>query len=285
MSFLNASLSPCADLPAGVWRATERATDVLQVVPSGHAVLDASLPGAGWPCGALSEVLQPPGVHLEWQLVLPALVRWQHTVAEPGQPGRSGVVLVGPPAQPCASGLQARGLSVADMVHVQPDDPVHRLWTCEQALQCAHVGAVLAWLPHAPMTALRRLQWAATRHGGLLWVFRPLAVAQQATAAVLRLELGQGERPHSLQVRVLKRRGPPLAQALHVSAPDDALNAVLAAARWRNARRRVPAAPVIQQPGSVQAAQAGTQTEPLWGTHRGAHATPAALAGVALSAV
>lgn len=272
MSLAIAPLPSCADLPAGVWWAAERATDVSQMVPTGHAVLDASLPGGGWPCGALSEVLQPPGVHLEWQLVLPALVRWQHTVVEPGQPGRSGVVLVGPPAQPCVSGLQARGLSVADMVHVQPDDPVQRLWTCEQALQCDHVGAVLAWLPHAPMTALRRLQWAATRHGGLLWVFRSLSVAQQATAAVLRLQLGQGEHPHSLQVRVLKRRGPPLAQALQVPAPDDALNAVLVAARWRNARRRERVVPVVQQSGSVPAAE------------RGAHATPAALAGVALSA-
>ena len=260
-----------ARMPAGVWRASERPTALTQVVPTGHAALDACLPGAGWPCGALSEVLQPPGVHLEWQLVLPAMVNWQRTVAEPGQPPRPGVVLIGPPEWPFVPALEARGLRVADLVHVQPADAVQRLWACEQALQCAHVGAVLAWLPHAPMDALRRLQWAATRHGGLLWVFRLEGVAQQATPAMLRLRVAPGDVPQTLQVTVLKRRGPPLAQPLRLTSPDTGLAAVLAAARWRQARRRVAA------PGVVVPASRSIVSEV-------SHALPAALAGFAVSA-
>lgn len=259
-----------AQMPAGVWRASERPTAPTQAVATGHAALDACLPGAGWPIGALSEVLQPPGVHLEWQLVLPAMVRWQHTVAEPGQPPRPGVVLIGPPEWPLVPALRARGLRVADLVHVQPTDAVQRLWACEQALQCAHVGAVLAWLPHAPMDALRRLQWAATRHGGLLWVFRLEGVAQQATPAMLRLRVAPGDVPQTLQVTVLKRRGPPLAQPLRLTSPDSGLAAVLAAARWRQARRRVAA------PGVV----VSTSGQVVLGA---SHASPAALAGLAVS--
>lgn len=260
-----------ADMPAGVWWASERPSAPTHVVPTGHEALDACLPGAGWPCGALCEVLQSPGVHLEWQLVLPALVRWQQTVAEPGQSPRPGVVLIGPPAWPCVPALQARGLGGADLVHVQPPDPVQRLWACEQALQCAHVGAVLAWLPHAPMDALRRLQCAATRHGGLLWVFRPEGVAQQATAAVLRVRVAPGDAPQTVQVSVLKRRGPPVAQPLRLTSPDGGLAAVLAAARWRQARRRA-AAPGVAVPAG----------EPV--VLGALHATPASLAGLALAA-
>lgn len=259
------------EMPAGVWRANERPTVSTQAVPTGHATLDACLPGAGWPVGALSEVLQPPGVHLEWQLVLPAMVRWQHTVAEPGQPPRPGVVLVGPPEWPFVPALQARGLRVADLVHVQPADAVQRLWACEQALQCAHVGAVLAWLPHAPMDALRRLQWAATRHGGLLWVFRLAGVAQQASPAMLRLRVAPGDVPQTLQVTVLKRRGPPLSQPLRLTSPDSGLAAVLAAARWRQARRRA-ATPGVVVPASRSIVLGAS------------HASPAALAGLAVSA-
>lgn len=217
-------------------------------------------------------MLQPPGVHLEWQLVLPAVMRWQHTVAEPGQPARPGVVLIGPPDWPFVPGLAARGLRVADLVQVQPVDPVQRLWACEQALQCAHAGAVLAWLPHAPMDALRRLQWAATRHGGLLWVFRPEGVSQQATAAPLRLRVAPGDVPQTLQVTVLKRRGPPLAQPLRLTSPDVGLAAVLAAARWRSARRRSDVACAVLPADTVVVSGAP-------------HAPPAALAGLALSAV
>lgn len=258
-------------MPAGVWRASEQPFAPSHVVSTGHVALDACLPGGGWPCGAMSEVLQPPGVRLEWQLVLPAVVRWQAAVAALGQAPRSGVVLVGPPEWPFVPALQARGLRVADLVHVQPTHAVQRLWACEQALQCTHVGSVLAWLPHAPMDALRRLQWAATRHGGLLWVFRLEGVAQQATPAPLRLRVAPGDAPLTLQVTVLKRRGPPLAQPVRLTSPDGGLAAVLAAARWRQAQRRAAA------PGVVVPAGASV-------VGRASHASPAALAGLALSA-
>ena len=66
------------DLPSavpGVWHADALGAGSQPAQPTGYALLDAQLPGGGWPVGALSEVLQPmAGLH-EWQLVLPALAQ------------------------------------------------------------------------------------------------------------------------------------------------------------------------------------------------------------------
>ena len=44
---------------------------------------------------------------------------------------------------------------------VRAEKPAARLWAAEQALRCAEVAAVLAWLPQAKSAELRRLQMAA----------------------------------------------------------------------------------------------------------------------------
>jgi protein ImuA len=72
------SLRVAFDLPSavpGVWHADALGAGLQSAQPTGFALLDAQLPGGGWPVGALSEVLQPmAGLH-EWQLVLPALAQ------------------------------------------------------------------------------------------------------------------------------------------------------------------------------------------------------------------
>lgn len=230
----------------GVWRACELQAPGGQAVwPSGHAALDAELPGGGWPCGALVEVLQAHHGHTEWQMVLPALAGWQHHSPQPGDAPRAGVVLVGPPHVPLAAGLQAHGLLTHALVSLTPSTPVQRLWACEQALQSPAVGAVLAWLPHAPMEALRRLQHAAARHGGLLWVFRSLQAQQQASAAPLRLRVEGWTAQGALTLSLIKRRGSLLGHSLELQPLDTGLQATLAGARWRNLlrQREVPVVP------------------------------------------
>lgn len=63
-----------------------------------YAVLDAQLPGGGWPVGALCEILQLHSGQHEWRLILPALVR-----AELGPV----IVLVGTPHVSFGPGLAA----------------------------------------------------------------------------------------------------------------------------------------------------------------------------------
>jgi protein ImuA len=204
-----------SDLPSalpGVWQADSLGVGFQQTQPSGYALLDAQLPGGGWPVGALSEVLQPlPGFH-EWQLVLPALA--QALAARAG-----AVVGVAPPYEPFGPVLQSQGLPAHRLCLVRAD-AASALWAAEQALRCRDVLAVMAWLPQVQPAALRRLQLAAAQQQQLLWVFRPLAAAPQASPALLRLQVqGLGRAAGAstfpgMQVQILKRRGPPLEHGL-----------------------------------------------------------------------
>ena len=207
-----------------VWRANTLAQAPGAVVDTGHRQLSEQLPGGGWPLGALIEVLQQPGQHLEWQLLLPALLALQ--ARPPGAAPRT-LVLVGPPHHPFAPGLAGRGLQAEALLSIEAQTPLERLWATEQALQCADVAAVLAWLPQARPDPLRRLQMAAAKHQRLLFVMRPAQVQTQSSPAMLRLEvLNSPARVYQRGLKILKRRGPPLAQDLHIPAGPARLTAL-----------------------------------------------------------
>ena len=221
-----------------VWRGDELGSADAQVLATGHAPLDAELPGGGWPVGALTEILLgTPDAHV-WQLLLPALARAVGT-------RRGPVVLIGAPHEPFGPALAAGGLPPESLMWVGGGLPVpgrggttsqsHR-WASEQAMRCADVAAVMAWLPQARVGELRRLQLAAAQHEGLLFVFRPESVALSASPARLRLRLvsaGGGR----MDVHLLKRRGPPLAQPLALPARSERITALLAASQLRRKRR------------------------------------------------
>ncbi|MEJ8821705.1 hypothetical protein WKW80_06595 [Variovorax humicola] len=240
-----------------VWRGDELGGADAQVVATGHAALDAQLPGGGWPVGAMTEVLQStPEAHV-WQLLLPALAQ---AVQERGGP----VVLIGAPHEPFGPALAAGGLPAEALLWIRGGPPERRagppqaserplggqrghgvpsvgahalhLWACEQALRCADVAAVLAWLPQARVGELRRLQLAAAQHEGLLFVFRPESVAQTASPARLRLQVVP-ESEGRMQVHLLKRRGPPLAAPLTLPARNGRMTALLAASQLRRKAR------------------------------------------------
>ncbi len=227
------------DFGNAVWRA-----DVLAHAPgtvglalsTGHAVLDAQLPGGGWPVGALCEILQEQSAWYEWRLLLPVLCA---LTAAPGCAQR--VVLVGAPHSPFGPGLAAQGLDLRTLLWVKAEAPAQRLWAAEQALRCAGVAALLVWLPKVRADHLRRLQLAAQAHAKLLFVMRPAPAQQESSPAVLRLLVGgsqvdaginrlanAGGADDALRVQVLKRRGPPLAQTLTLPARPARLSVLLA---------------------------------------------------------
>jgi protein ImuA len=231
------------DIHAGVWHAHTLATPTEAVQATGDALLDAHLPGGGWPVGALVELLQPAGAHSEWRLLLPALAVC----------GRGPVVMVGPPQLPFAPALSRLGLRSGRLLSVLAsatageaarvkDEASGRLWATEQVLRCAEVDAVLAWLPQARGDQLRRLHLAAAEHHKLLFVMRPDRARSDASPAVLRLLVQpmararhalqgplQGRWLDGLEVDILKRRGPPLAEPLHLQARSQQLGLLLAA--------------------------------------------------------
>jgi protein ImuA len=206
-----------------VWQGTELAGQRGRVQSSGHEPLDAVLPGGGWPVGSLVELLQPQAGQGEWRLLSPALASLTQT-------GR--VVLIDPPYEPFGPALAEAGLDVARLLRVRTAVPAEAVWAAGQVLACADVVALVAWLPRVRVPQLRRLQLLAQTHGVLLWVVRPVSAAQASSPAALRLQLqwaSSGVVPGRsvLQVQVLKRKGPSLAQPVELAPLSPRLAALL----------------------------------------------------------
>ena len=176
-------------------------------VPSGFAGLDAELPGGGWPRAGLCELLADAEGIGELTLVLPALARLT------GAGNR--VVWMGPPHLPYAPALAAAGLDPVNLLVVRPASRREALWATEQALRSGSCHALAAWLPKVRYAELQRLAVAAQASRAVAWLFRPLAAASEPSPACLRLALAPGG--SELAVRILKRRGAPLATPLHLS--------------------------------------------------------------------
>jgi protein ImuA len=199
---------------AGVWRGSALAQQAQATIASGHDLLDRELPGHGWPLGQLTEILQAqPGLH-EWRLLWPAL----RNAVQSGP-----LVLIGAPHLPNLPALASMGLSADKLLRIDARTPAERLWAAEQALRCRELGALLAWLPQARTEQLRRLQLAthtSQTAQALVFALRPIEAQHESSPAPLRVSVQAGEsQSQSLAVQILKRRGPPMEQALQLAAP------------------------------------------------------------------
>jgi cell division inhibitor SulA/protein ImuA len=202
----SAAIDTVLNHPA-IWRGGE-CVRVAPGVATGHAELDAQLPGQGWPTGAITEIYADrPGVG-EVELVMPAAARLT-------QAGR-WLTLVAPLHVPYAPALAAHGVRLERLLLVQTRGVDENLWACEQALAASCSGAVLLWQDHMHERALRRLQLAAESGSTAFFLFRSARVAP-ATPAALRLHVSRSE--GRTVVRILKRRGgglpPPVILDLH----------------------------------------------------------------------
>ena len=227
-----------------VWRGGAAATAGTPTAPTGFAVLDAELPGGGWPGGGLVEMLcRSEGIG-ELQIVLPALAALTGA-------GRR-IAWLAPPHLPYAPALRAAGVRLDCLTVVHAPGRRDALWAAEQALRAGAFHALLLWLPRASYPELRRLAVAAQAGPGFALAFRPPEAGCESSPAVLRLALepAPGLEPGGLAVRILKRRGMPLSAPLPlpverpiVKRPAHALGrAPLSAAPAPGARARACAA-------------------------------------------
>ena len=169
-----------------------------RALSTGHAGLDAHLPGKGWPLGAMTELISgKPGLG-EFRLLFPAL-------AETGEQGQ-WVILVDPPWIPYPASLQGHGLVLERLLLVRTRGRKESLWACEQALRSGRGGAVLAWPEHISFARLRRLQIAAENSAKLAFLFRPENALRESSPAALRLQFEPGDH-YGTRINVLKCRG------------------------------------------------------------------------------
>ncbi len=223
-----------------VWRGDALAAAPLPGLASGFAELDAELPGHGWPRSGLTEMLVEQSGIGELALLLPMLARLSADEL-------AWLIFVAPPHLLHAPALEDGGVDLSRLLIVGSPGR-DAAWACERALEADGIGVVVAWLPEARPTQLRRLQLAAENHHTLLCAFRPAAAAIQASPAPLRLALsGDHDR---LQIRILKRRGQPLDRPL-----------ALDIARPCPAPRSQPAGHALARPAfSPTAARSARQT-------------------------
>lgn len=259
-------------LHPALWRASQLGGARAAVTPSGFAPLDAELPGGGWPHRVLTELLLPHAGLGEMRLLAPALARLgqgEATGSGGGGGACGGVMLFDPPAPPSPQALAELGLSAHDWVVVQGRVRSHPhlrershpqlrershphlrerlgpgaevLWALEQALRSGHLGAALAWLPvDCKLDVLRRLQLAAQAHEGPVFILRGLEARTRPSVAPLRLVLMPAG-IDGVSVRLLKRRGPALAEPVRLALPP------VLSARQRD-RARVAAVPQAGRP-------------------------------------
>ena len=185
-----------------LWRADELAspTGAVAATSSGFEILDAHLPGNGWPQAGLIELMPSTAGIGELRLLAPALrvlsraARW--------------IAWVNPPFIPYAPALAALDIDISRILLVHPRQHQEALWAMEQASRSGTCSAVLGWLDERrlTLTATRRLQLAAKQGETLGCLFRPEAATDSASMAELRLKLEPGPR-NALGVSIVKRRG------------------------------------------------------------------------------
>lgn len=184
------------EIHPSLWRASQLARSSTRTVDTGHPILSAQLPGGGWPISSLIELLTENHAVGAMRLLKPVLSSW----------GKKRVMLIQPPHVPNALALAAMGLDPAQVIWVQPEKTADALWAAEQVLRAGGLAAVLLWSTHIRSESLRRLNLAAQDGSSLFYLFRPLASAQDASPAPLRLALRSAH--GGVMVEFVKRKGP-----------------------------------------------------------------------------
>lgn len=212
---LMAASSPLPGWPPGLalWSAGRLEPCSVPTLSSGWPLLDAELPGGGWPLSGLTELLLPPA---SGELAL--LAPWLHAMGARSR-GPRDCLWIAPPAWPCLAALEPLGLSAARWVGVTPTCAVDAAWTAEQALRSASFAAVLWWQDGPCSTpTLRRLHLAAHSGATPLVALRPPAACRLSSPAPLRVT-GMPAPGHRLRLEVFKRRGPPMTTPLLLPLP------------------------------------------------------------------
>jgi protein ImuA len=186
-------------LHPALWRAGRLAGGGGRVLTTGYDLLNAELPGGGWPLGGLTELLCSQSGIGECRLLRPAL----STLCTSA--GR--IALIAPPYLPNAVRLVGWDFSPEQIAWVRTDKPTDLLWAAEQVLRSQAFGGVLIWLNQVRPGALRRLQVLAQAGESAIWVFRPAQALRESSPAVLRLGL-EPAGADALSILLHKRRGP-----------------------------------------------------------------------------
>lgn len=194
-SAASAKISELASHPL-LWRGRQ-ASHRIPALSTGHAVLDETLPGSGWPLGAVTELVNDTDGCGELSLLLPVLARLSQE--------NHWVSMIDPPWIPYPPALHGHGLALEKLLLIRTHNRDESFWACEQVVRGISGGAVLAWTDTLSFSEVRRLQLAAERTQKTVFLFPGRKAANTSSPAALRLQLAADD--GDLQIRVLKCRG------------------------------------------------------------------------------
>ena len=106
---------------------------------------------------------------------------------------KAPAALVESPCDPCVEGLAYSGIPAEQVLLLRAKRSNDQLWSAEQILKASTCGAVLLWQTHVRADSLRRLLLAARSSTSLLFVFRPILSASDASPAELRVAVRPAE--------------------------------------------------------------------------------------------
>ena len=164
---------------------------------TGFRLLDAALPGGGWPVGALTEIMTSCAGVGELSLAMPLL----QSLCGDGRP----VAFIRPPHIPYPPALVSAGASLDAVLWIDTSVETDARWAAEQLLRDGVTGAVLLWDPTRDGRSLRRLQLAAEMGHSFALLYRPMSLLSVASPAALRLALSAAE--GGTRVDLVKVRG------------------------------------------------------------------------------
>lgn len=164
---------------------------------TGFRLLDAELPGGGWPVGALTEIMTSCAGVGELSLAMPLL----QSLCGDGRP----VAFIRPPHIPYSPALISAGVSLDTVLWIDTSAEADARWAAEQLLRDGATGAVLLWDATRDDRSLRRLQLAAEAGHSFAFLYRPVSLLGVASPAALRLALSASE--GGTRVDLVKVRG------------------------------------------------------------------------------
>lgn len=188
-----------------LWRGKQLAHRV-QTINTGFTRLDSSLPGNGWPRGAVTELIHETYGCGELSILLPALASLSRK--------NRRIAMIDPPWIPYPSALFGHGLALEKLLLVRTQSKKESLWACEQVVRGMPGGALLAWPDELSFSELRRLQLAAKNNRQSVFLFRGQEAAKTSSPAELRLQLNTDD--GDLDIHVLKCRGQRPATAIRI---------------------------------------------------------------------
>lgn len=179
-----------------------------EIIPSGHAPLDACLPSSGWKAGQVVEVFTPYAGQAEWSVLLPMLR------AAAAQGGPLGLMNLPRALQGMAGahgGAELDSLRSSSEMTVTLASPRPSIEAALTWLATHDRGVLVLWATEVSQAAWRTLGRAARRSHAHVFVVRPALARWDESPAGLQVTLAWGRSTaaaETLEVRVRARHCP-----------------------------------------------------------------------------